>query len=479
MKLFWKMFCSMVLMTVLFCSFGGYFLIYRQYQESMEKEVDDIFEENDLLCHMLIRERKVNPMDEIEELSKELNISVGQRKLYFRISGADGSRLGGNGELPVEALPLVGKIGEGEQGWELLEQEDGKIYLHAAAAMKLGETTAFLENCRDVTSIYQERQDQFYDFYRMMGISVCAIGILAFFIVSMTLRSVRMLSEATRKIAQGELDKRVEIKSQDELGQLSADFNRMADSLEGTIEQLKEAALRQEEFIGSFAHEMKTPLTSIIGYADLLRSCELTGDKVRENANYIFKEGRRLENLSGKMMDLIVLSKEDFERKPVEVRYFLERLRNDILPIMEQNGIRFTVQCEDAVLWLEEDLMITVCLNLLDNARKAVGNDGAISLCGKKKGGEYFITVEDNGIGIPKEQMERVKEAFYMVDKSRARAMGGAGLGLSICDKIVRLHGGMLWIESETGKGTRCIICLKNSKNAGEDFACLEGGENL
>ena len=465
MKLFWKMFCSMVLMTVLFCSFGGYYLIYRQYEESMEKEVDDIFEENDLLCHMLIRERKVNPMDEIEELSKELNISVGQRKLYFRISGADGSRLGGNGELPVEAMPLVGKIGEGEQGWELLEQEDGKIYLHAAAAMKLGETTAFLENCRDVTSIYQERQDQFYDFYRMMGISVCAIGILAFLIVSMTLRPVRMLSEATRKIAQGELDKRVEIKSQDELGQLSADFNRMADSLEGTIEQLKEAALRQEEFIGSFAHEMKTPLTSIIGYADLLRSCELTGDRVRENANYIFTEGRRLENLSGKMMDLIVLGKEECERKPVEVRYFLERLRNDILPIMEQNGIHFTVKCEDAVLWLEEDLMITVCLNLLDNARKAVGNDGVISLCGEKKGGEYLITVEDNGIGIPKEQMERVKEAFYMVDKSRARAMGGAGLGLSICDKIVRLHGGQLRLESETGKGTRCTICLKGGEN--------------
>ena len=111
MKLFWKMFCSMVLMTVLFCSFGGYYLIYRQYEESMEKEVDDIFEENDLLCHMLIRERKVNPMDEIEELSKELNISVGQRKLYFRISGADGSRLGGNGELPVEKSEKESRAG--------------------------------------------------------------------------------------------------------------------------------------------------------------------------------------------------------------------------------------------------------------------------------------------------------------------------------------------------------------------------------
>ena len=73
--------------------------------------------------------------------------------------------------------------------------------------------------------------------------------------------------------------------------------------------------------------------------------------------------------------------------------------------------------------------------------------------------------MEDNGIGIPMEQMDRVIEAFYMVDKSRARAMGGAGLGLSICDKIVRLHGGQLRLESETGKGTRCTICLKGGEN--------------
>ncbi len=488
MKLFWKIFYSMVLMTVIFCSLGGHFLIYRQFESSIEKEVESIFEENDFLCHMIIQEKKAHPLESVEILAKDIRLSVGQRKLYFRISDSFGNEKGANGILPVDSLPLVVTLSKEEQGWELLKQENGKIYLHGAAAMLLDGETLYLENCKEVTSIYEERQNQFRSFYQMMILFVCMIGILSFGIAGFLLKPIRILSETTRIIAEGNLEKRSPIETEDELGQLSKDFNRMADSLEQKIEELKAAALRQEEFMGSFAHEMKTPLTSIIGYADLLRSMELKPEKIRENADYIFKEGRRLENLSKRMMDLIVLGKEELERKSVPAKTFFERVENEIRPILEKEGICLLVKWEATRLFIEEDLMITVCFNLLDNGRKAVKEKmqtksaetqieqryyeqpedivekGNIELRGCCIQNGYSITVADNGRGIPQEELKRVKEAFYMVDKSRARAMGGAGLGLSICDKIVRLHGGEMRIESIPRKGTSVTIVLKGGE---------------
>lgn len=480
MKLFWKLFFSMVLMTILFCSTGGHFLIYNQFENAMEKEVEGIFEENDFLCHMVMQERKAHPLEEIAVLTEKLNLSVGQRNLYFRICDSDGKEIGGNGQLPVESLPLIGRLTKEQQGWELTKKEPDKIYLHGAAAMSLGEKTVFLENYKDVSAIYEERQQQQKTFYNMMGLFVLLTAMLSFFVVRFILKPVTLLSETTRKIAGGELWKRVEVNSGDELGCLSKDFNSMAERLEQKIGELEEAALRQEEFMGSFAHEMKTPLTSIIGYADMLRSLELKPEKVRENADYIFKEGQRLENLSGKMMELIVLGKEEMDLKKVSAAVLFQRLKGEMEPILGKEGIHLSVRWEDGIFLAEEDLMITVCLNLLDNGRKAIiqrrkdggengKKDGLLKLQGFCKPDGYRICVTDNGKGIPKEELERVKEAFYMVDKSRARAMGGAGLGLSICDKIISLHGGEFRIESRLGEGTWIEIKLPGLPGGAEE----------
>lgn len=472
MKLFWKLYCSMVLMTVFFCSFGGYYLIYRQFESALEKETSAIFEENDFLCHMVTQERKAHPLEDVAALTEQISLSVGQRKLFFRISDTKGRKIGGNGSLPVEALPLVGKLSEEEQGWELVEKEDGRLYLHGAAAMSLGDEIVFLENYKDVSGLYEERKEQLYSFYSMMSIFVIVIGLLSFFVARILLKPISLLSETTRKIADGELARRVPVRSEDELGQLSRDFNVMADSLEQKIEELKIAAIRQEEFMGSFAHEMKTPMTSIIGYADLLRSMELKPEKVRENADYIFKEGKRLEYLSVKMMDFIVLGKENLDLKKVSVKNLFERLKNEMAPIFQKENIIFECDWENEVLFVEEDLIITVCLNLLDNGRKAVlrkwqdvqlSNEekGCLKLKGYQEKDRYCICVIDNGTGIPEDELTRITDAFYMVDKSRARAMGGVGLGLSICDKIIQLHGGELRIESQVGKGTTMTILLR------------------
>ena len=202
----------------------------------------------------------------------------------------------------------------------------------------------------------------------------------------------------------------------------------------------------------------------MIGYADLLRSRPATEEQVRQSAGYIFSEGRRLEALSRKLLDLVVLDRQDFPLRPVPLDVFLGRVAGAMAPALEQAGVRLTVRAQPVPALMEPDLMETVCLNLLDNARKAMEGGGDLLLEGLSEEGRPVIRVTDSGKGIPAEELERVTEAFYMVDKSRSRAQGGAGLGLALCRRIVDLHGGTLELESTPGQGTRVTVRLKGGK---------------
>ena len=231
--------------------------------------------------------------------------------------------------------------------------------------------------------------------------------------------------------------------------------------LERSIENLENVAARREEFIGSFAHELKTPLTAIIGYADMLRSKEMAPKSRFTAAGYIFSEGKRLEALSLKLMDIIVAGKQDFEPKRFEVGYFIRSIAAVTVPSLSNEGITLDMRWEPGEIEVEPDLFKTLMINLVDNARKASHKGGVIELFGKAEDGGYALYVRDHGRGMPKEELSKITEPFYMIDKSRSRAQNGAGLGLALGARIAELHGTKLEYESEEGKGTTVRILLK------------------
>lgn len=464
MKLFWKLFCSMVLITTLACDVGGYVLIDTQFRASLEREVSSLYEENDLLRYALAQELAFHPLYSRRELAaaaKGISISTSRGTVAFRLSGENGEPLGGSGQLPVEAGPLTASLPQGRRGWVMDALADGRVYLHAASPLVLEDGVLYLENCREVSGLFQDRSEQYRSFFTLVLALTGAVGALSLAVAAMLLRPLGRLSAATRRMAEGELDQRVAVRGDDEIALLSADFNVMSHRIQRQVQELRDAARRQEDFIGSFAHEIKTPLTSMIGYADLLRSRPATEEQVRQSAGYIFSEGRRLEALSRKLLDLVVLDRQDFPLRPVPLDVFLGRVAGAMAPALEQAGVRLTVRAQPVPALMEPDLMETVCLNLLDNARKAMEGGGDLLLEGLSEGGGPVIRVTDSGKGIPAEELERVTEAFYMVDKSRSRAQGGAGLGLALCRRIVDLHGGALELESTPGQGTRVTVRLK------------------
>jgi signal transduction histidine kinase len=238
--------------------------------------------------------------------------------------------------------------------------------------------------------------------------------------------------------------------------------------LERGIENLENVASRREEFIGSFAHELKTPLTAIIGYADMLRSKEMAPKSRFTAAGYIFSEGKRLEALSLKLMDIIVAGKQEFEPKRFEVGYFIRSVAAVTVPSLSNDGQTLDMRWEPGEIEVEPDLFKTLMINLVDNARKAGHKGDVIELFGKAEDGGYALYVRDHGRGMPREELDRITEPFYMIDKSRSRAQNGAGLGLALCQRIAELHGTRLEYESEEGKGTTVRILLKGGPSVEE-----------
>ena len=279
-------------------------------------------------------------------------------------------------------------------------------------------------------------------------------------------RPIRSLGRAATQLARGDYATRARVSSGDEIGQLAFNFNRMANAIEKNVQELEDAARRQEDFTASFVHELKTTLTSIIGYADMLRSRELSEDVRFKAASYIFSEGKRLENLSLSLMSLMVVGRGEVDVKPVNMARLCGEVARICQPAMETKGLTLEVRAEEGVLQGDAPLLQTLLLNLLDNARKASEPGGAVSLEGNAlPQGGYRVTVADQGRGIPAPELEKITEPFYMVDKSRSRAEGGAGLGLALCKEIAGRHGGVLHFESRVLCGTTVTVDLRGGKH--------------
>lgn len=226
-----------------------------------------------------------------------------------------------------------------------------------------------------------------------------------------------------------------------------------------TMECLQETAEKQELLLGALAHEMKTPLTSVIGYSDSLLHVRLSeGQRYRALEN-INREGRRMETLSGKMLQMLGLyqnqSIEMKERRIEEVIDCVIGLKRDKAV---QCGISIRTEGDGFSLQMDAELMESLLINLVDNALRASGPGSTVVVRAEYLDHRKVLQVEDQGIGIPQSELPRVTEAFYMVDKSRSRRAGGSGLGLALCVEIARLHHGKLSIESREGQGTTVSV---------------------
>lgn len=335
-----------------------------------------------------------------------------------------------------------------------IREIEGKYYIITVSRSSSASSNLCLGMCRDISDVYIGRQNLIMRYCISLGILLMVSSVIIFILSRYITKPIRNLNTVVNEISKGNYEKRCEVNSNDEIGTLAENFNEMTNAIVDHMHQKELEALQKESFTTAFAHELKTPLTSIIGYADMLNTIDMTDAERREAYYYIYSQGKRLENLSHKLLELAEMDKNPLKKKKISAKELEENLWFTMRPIFEKKKIKGTISLEKGYLYADKELVLSVFYNLLDNAVKAVEEGGCISLKGKDMKDSYEITVTDNGRGIPEKEINRITEAFYMVDKSRSRKEGGAGIGMALCQKIVTLHDATMQIHSKLGAGT-------------------------
>ncbi len=461
MKFTWKIFLSTLLIVLISLSAGGTLIISVSFQNNLQNEILRMRKENRMMGMEIASLMMINShntyQDEDSAMKAALDIlgdSWTSDGKEYQILSTDYQVIGGN---ISEEIVFEHAISDKHFTYAIIKSQE-QYYIQTATMVNTDNGHMTILSRYDITQIFQNRKDQTDTFCKVMFLIGGFGAILNAGLAVWLTRPIFLLTKASKSLSEGHMKARVKTYSRDEIGLLSAHFNKMADALEEKMNQLEDAARRQEDFVGSFTHEIKTPLTSIIGYADLLRSHYLDENIHFEAANYIFHEGKRLENLSLKLLEFFVEDNQEPELKTMFLHVVMEEVLNSINPQLQKKKINLINEVGEQVITVNKDLIKIVILNLLDNARKAVKEEGTIWISSGIRRGRVFLSIGDNGRGIPKQDLSKITEAFYMVDKSRSRNEGGAGLGLSICARIMQIHKGEILFESELEVGTTVTL---------------------
>jgi len=470
-RIIWKLFGAFVLLTFLTLFAFGFF-IGVNLRDSIGQKISERLQSDGILVGEILRRQFIEGdqkgiQERARRLAKELNL---------RITVIDGA-----GEV----------LGDSEKEPSLMEDHKDRPEFIQAVKTGFGQSTRFsntldydmkyiavrVQDNNEVLGVVRialpvsEVQLQVGVIYRPMligAVTVIVVALAAAYFMSRSISSpIMKMKEAAERIAKGDFGSKVKIRGGDELGELAESLNRMADELQLQMDRLRQMDRIRGDFVANVSHELKTPLTSVMGFVETLEDGAIND---KENAKkflaIIKKHTARIRNIIDDLLRLSELESADGSLSLKKARFDLKDLIDEVVTgfghalgekrqtlAVESTGRDFSIEGD-------RDKLEQVFVNLIDNAVKYTKEGGQIKAFLLEQDKAVRVTVEDNGIGIPKEDIERVFERFYRVDKARSRELGGTGLGLAITKHIVLAHNGNIGIESEVGRGTRVIVTL-------------------
>lgn len=295
----------------------------------------------------------------------------------------------------------------------------------------------------------------------MIGLSVLALAVILSFQFSRSISNpLRKISSAAIEMADGKYDLKVEIDNNDEIGQLADSFNFMTKKLKNNIEM-------QRRFVADVSHELKTPLTTIRGYVKALRDGVFEDENSPvEYCNIVMDEVGRMNRLVSELLDLSKIESEilQFTMMTIDLNELFRKTVGKLQPILRTDGYQVKVESPEALyIWGDYDRIGQVLINLVRNAVKHSPPGATIKIRAEEINDMVKVEVEDEGVGIPEEELEHIWNRFHKVDKARTRGgEDGTGLGLAIVQEIVNRHGGEVDVKSKLGEGTTFSFTVKS-----------------
>lgn len=413
MKFRYKVLITNLILLSVSLGLVGYLMIHKNFELAKETQISNAVIQNNLVQSSVEYEvlQALNREESVKGALPDIGaqVSSGMRAENVTFFIYYGDKLVYNETEENANLKKVWEAQQedGNKNYAIFE-EDGHYYIYVTAASKVGDENLCMISRSDVSDAYALRDREIRYFRLILFICLMIESLLIYVISRYLTRPLEQLNRVAEEITDGSYETRITVKSQDEVGLLAL--------------------------------------------------------------SYIFSEGRRLERMSGKLFDLIYLREYEMEKEAVQVENVSSEVLKVVTPSFAAKGLVLKENIEPAVLYGNKELLVTALVNLLDNARKASKEHGVIEFSGKRIKEEenpfyYELSVKDYGIGMTKEETERICDEFYMADKSRARQEGGAGIGMSLVALILEHHQAELIVESEPKKGTKMRICFRKEQN--------------
>jgi two-component system phosphate regulon sensor histidine kinase PhoR len=302
----------------------------------------------------------------------------------------------------------------------------------------------------------------------VFGIVLVAVGFLS----TKLSAPLAEMSEVAVHVRAGELDRRIDVRSKDEIGRLGDSLNAMIDTLNQDIARLRKLERVRTEFLGNVSHELRTPIFAIQGMLETLLDGAIDDREV--NRDFLRSALNNTRNLNALLSDLIEISRIESGDMKMSYRFFdagefLRAVAAEMAPLGERRGIRIAADTAGATkpVYGDRDRLKQVLVNLIENAVKYNREGGGVRVASSAEGDFVRIAVEDDGVGISPDHVDRIFERFYRVDKERSRDAGGTGLGLAIVKHIVEAHGSAVRVQSVPGTGSTFSFLLRTT----EEFA--------
>ena len=465
MKLSLKFSLSMILLITLVLSLGGVIFIAGDFNQSYDDMVELSYQQHN------------GQLSQLQLFLKDMEVDTpaGFHAVLYQYGNSLDQYAGGSLAIYMEStlaylnlenisddtiLTTLAHTAQEEQVSVLdLEQAGEGVNLYICSSMDWGESSAQLITAHDFSPVYTRRDSQVRWFARIQLAALVVTALAAVVVSGALTKPLKKLTAAATAISQGDYTARTQVRTGDEVGSLSQSFDTMAQAVENQIQELNLSVTQRDDFIAAFTHEIKTPMTGIIGYADILRESPPDQKTLHTASEAIYHDARRLEQLSQKLLLLLGLNREErIELKPVSLQKVFRGARE---ALGNPSQVRWAKVDHCQVLG-DEILLTDLVQNLVQNSLRSLeGPEGRVLVAARPLEGKLQIQVADNGCGIPPEQLNRITEPFYMVDKSRARKMNGSGVGLALCARIVQLHGTSLTYKSQVGEGTQCSFILE------------------
>lgn len=416
MKFRYKVLITNLILLSVSLGLVGYLMIHKNFELAKETQISNAVIQNNLVQSSVEYEvlQALNREESVKGALPDIGaqVSSGMRAENVTFFIYYGDKLVYNETEENANLKKVWEAQQedGNKNYAIFE-EDGHYYIYVTAASKVGDENLCMISRSDVSDAYALRDREIRYFRLILFICLMIESLLIYVISRYLTRPLEQLNRVAEEITDGSYETRITVKSQDEVGLLAL--------------------------------------------------------------SYIFSEGRRLERMSGKLFDLIYLREHEMEKEAVQAENVSSEVLKVVTPSFAAKGLVLKENIEPAVLYGNKELLVTALVNLLDNARKASKEHGVIEFSGKRIKEEenpfyYELSVKDYGIGMTKEETERICDEFYMADKSQARQEGGAGIGMSLVALILEHHQAELIVESEPKKGTKMRICFRKEGQENE-----------